>query len=730
MGIRRAVAQAASAVSTAALKYVFRRPAANFPGKAALVIDPKIIAELAPKMNRGSICVVGTNGKTTVTNMLADTLQSSGYRVVCNRTGANLDSGVATSLLHAGQSDWGVFECDELWLARILPHLQSRFVVLLNLFRDQLDRVGDVEYIQDSIASALKASPDTVVIYNADDPFCERIVRDVPNPTVPFGIGEDMGLGCDGSSDARMCQRCEGMLEYDYRSYNQLGRFHCTACDFRRAPLRFSARNCSVTADGLAFDVVAAVDEQAVGGGKVAHIEAPYAGVYMVYNLLALYAAAHQAGAPDESIARTIAAYDPQNGRLQTLQVNGREVLINLAKNPTGFNQNLAMMTTDESPVAAAFFVNDAEGDGRDISWLWDIDFESIAALPGLAVYAGGARRNDLQVRLKYAGIDAQLVDDAPDCMARIGALDDGYHVYMVANYTSLPAVREDLVRLAQGQGGVAAPPLRTTRAAVQEPPAPSDLLPADQPLRIVHLLPDLLNLYGDAGNIRVLVRRCEWRGIPVSVSDVAYGTDPAQAAEQVSHADIVFVGSGPDREQGLACRYLHDLRDALASHIEGDGVVLAVCGGLQLLGASWCSEGKEVPGLGLLDMTTACAADASRTVGDIVLRTSVATAPVVGYLNHAGTTTLGQGLQPFGTAVGGNAPGASSPDASDGVLYRNVLATNAHGPLLSKGPQVADWLLERALQQRVGSPCELPALDDSVEQQAAAFMLQRLGVA
>ena len=184
MGLQFAGARAVSAVSTWGLKNVFRRPAANFPGKIALYVDPRLIADLAPKLEQGSVCVVGTNGKTTVTNLLADALELAGRRVVCNRTGANLDSGVATSLLHAGPSDWGVFECDELWLAKILPQLQATYVVLLNLFRDQLDRVGEIDRIQDSIVGALEKSPGTVLVYNADDPLCVRIAERAANPSI------------------------------------------------------------------------------------------------------------------------------------------------------------------------------------------------------------------------------------------------------------------------------------------------------------------------------------------------------------------------------------------------------------------------------------------------------------------------------------------------------------------------------------------------------------------
>ena len=165
MGLQFAAARAVSAVSTWGLKHVFHRPAANFPGKIALYADPRVIADLAPRLQKGSVCVVGTNGKTTVTNLLADALETAGQRVVCNRTGANLDSGVATALLHAREADWGVFECDELWLAKILPHLQANYVVLLNLFRDQLDRVGEIDRIQESIAGALATSPKTTLVF-------------------------------------------------------------------------------------------------------------------------------------------------------------------------------------------------------------------------------------------------------------------------------------------------------------------------------------------------------------------------------------------------------------------------------------------------------------------------------------------------------------------------------------------------------------------------------------
>lgn len=716
MGIRKAMAEAASAVSSVALRHIFRRPAGNFPGKLALYIDPSIIADLRVKLTRGSICVVGTNGKTTVTNMLADCLEAAGKRVVCNRGGANLDSGVATSLLQSGVSDWGVFECDELWLAKILPGLRSRYVLLLNLFYDQLDRVGEVANIQESIAGALAASPNTVLVYNADDPHCEKIARMVNNTCVPFGMGE--GLAPEGSAgDALMCQACDSMLNYEYRSYGQLGAYSCPQCDFGRAHLKFMARDCHIGADGMDFDVVAATDERAVAGGAVAHLSASYTGAYMAYNLLAVYAAGHLVGLSNEVMQSTMDAFDPHNGRLEHLQVHGRDVLLNLAKNPAGFNQNLSLVLQERGPVVAAFFVNDMEGDGRDVSWIWDVGFEALAGRSDTVVFAGGMRAADLLVRLRYAGVPALQVEDAVDVMHRVAALPEGYKVFMIANYTSLPDVRNDCVRMS---GDVASPV--PTQAQQQLPePLPNPVCEGEA-LHIVHLLPDLLNQGGDRGNVSVLAKRCEWRGIPVDVQEVRFG----QQADFES-ADIVLLGDGFDREQRLACDQLLAQKDALRSYVEHGGVLLAVDGGLQILGSSWYIGETQLEGLGLLDIRNGRTAGDERIVGDVIVQTSLVDMPVVGFENHAGVTLLGEKAQVFGSVLHG--VGNNTGDKTEGILQGNVVGTYVHGPVLGKNPQLADWLIARALERRSGSVPDLASLDDAVEHAAHRFMMDRLGL-
>lgn len=768
MGLQFACARAVSAVSTWGLKHVFHRPAANFPGKIALYVDPHVIADLAPRLRKGSVCVVGTNGKTTVTNLLADALETAGQRVVCNRTGANLDSGVATALLHAKEADWGVFESDELWLAKILPHLQADYVVLLNLFRDQLDRVGEIDRIQESIAGALATSPSTTLVFNADDPLCAAIAERVGNPTVAFGVGEDLRLPQNTVVDAQMCQRCATMLDYGFRQYGQLGSYSCPTCGFARPTLDCEAVDVRLGADGLAF--------AARGPKHDAELQAPFSGAYMVYNLLATWAAADLVGVESGALQRAVDAFDPQNGRLQEFSVEGRRTLLNLAKNPTGFNQNIKIILQDEGPKAVAFFVNDKEGDGRDVSWLWDIDFEELAAEADLRVFAGGIRKNDVQVRLKYAGLDAALVDDAAGMFARLGDAPAATRAYVIANYTALPAVHAELGRLAAAEPNQLATSEPSAPAASSQPATPEASVgaaasasnapdrtfaqanaplshPTDgqqaapagapdgavlshaqgdpaSPLVVVHLFPDLLNLYGDGGNVKVLERRALDRGIPVEVRRVNHG-------EQVDLAevDLVFLGGGPDREQRLASEGLMGMRDDLRAFVEDDGVLLAICGGYQILGHEWLLGEEVVKGLGLVDMTTERAPGGSgnRLIDNIVLRSPLASRPVVGYENHAGRTHLGAGVQAFGEVVSSSGHGNNDDDKRDGVLYRNVVGTYLHGPLLPKNPQVADALLARALERRerrTGAPApSLGALDDSVENAANGYVCQRLNV-
>lgn len=745
MSLRFSLAKAAGAVSTWGLRHVAHRPAANLPGKIALAIDPDLLDELRGKCRQGSVITVGTNGKTSTNNLLADAFEVAGRAIICNRTGANLAAGITSALLQQPAAQWGVFECDELWLAHVLPRLRSNYVLLLNLFRDQLDRCGEIDRIQTSIAGALAASPDTVLVYNADDPLCARIADEVPNRTVAYGLDESMGLAQNTVTDAQMCQKCDGMVRYHYRQYGQLGDYFCDQCDFARPTLDFAGRDIAIGPAGVTMEVCGLV------GCEPVHTPQPTP--YAAYNLVASYALCREVGIPTADFQRAQDAFNPRNGRLQRYRLGGRDVLLNLAKNPTGFNQNLKIVEADQGPKMVAFFINDQVADGHDISWIWDIDFEELAGQPGTVVFAGGSRAHDLAVRLKYAGIEAAVIENIEDAFDRLGALTaagalpSDAAVHAIANYTALPPVHAALnaMEAAEAPEAPEAAEAAACIAVAAPTPRPDDPAQApasegknaepgnaaaalsESPVVIAHMLPDLLNLYGDGGNVRILEQRLRWRGIPVEVRRIQHGE-----AVDFSQVDLVFMGGGPDREQKLASEQLLAMRDELAVYVEGDGPLLAICGGYQILGRQWLWGDELVPGLGLIDMETRRpGTSADRLIDNMVLESPLATHPVVGYENHAGRTYLGEGVEGFGRVVSSCGHGNNDDDRVEGARYKNVVGTYSHGPLLSKNPEVADWLLARALErraERTGTPAaDLAPLDDGAELAANASMVKRL---
>lgn len=235
--------------------------------------------------------------------------------------------------------------------------------------------------------------------------------------------------------------------------------------------------------------------------------------------------------------------------------------------------------------------------------------------------------------------------------------------------------------------------------------------------LTLVHLYPELLNLYGDSGNVLVLERRCAWRGIACEVSEVHVGERPSFA-----DADLAVIGGGSDREQRIVCESLLEVGGELRSFVEDGGALLAVCGGYQLLGEYYMMGEERVEGLSLVDLRTD--RGEPRLIGNVVLESRVADQPIVGYENHGGRTTLGPGVEPLGRVVYGK--GNDGTSGREGCLYRNVLGTYVHGPLLPKNPGVADWLLSRALERRCGDG-SLEPLDDAEELAANRVMYERL---
>ena len=240
------------------------------------------------------------------------------------------------------------------------------------------------------------------------------------------------------------------------------------------------------------------------------------------------------------------------------------------------------------------------------------------------------------------------------------------------------------------------------------------------KPLTIVHLFPELLNLYGDGGNVIALTRRLQWRGLPVEVREIGMGD-----AMDFSQADIVFIGGGADREQMIVKDAMVARKSELSAYVADGGVLLAVCGGYQFLGHSYAMDDVVVEGLGVIDMETV--RGEGRLIGSAVIQSDICDAPIVGFENHGGRTTLGSDAKPLGRVLG-KTFGNNGEDGFEGVHQGNLIGTYLHGPLLPKNPQVADYLIARAFDRR-GDALELAPLDDAVGLEANRVMAKRLGV-
>ena len=686
---------------------LLHRGGGNAPGAVALRVAPGIIGSLGSALD-ASVMVTGTNGKTTTTGLAADALAASGLNVTCNRAGNNMASGIAAALVEARSARpprAGCFECDELYTVQVLPALRPRALVLLNLFRDQLDRYGEIDHTQDVIAEALRRSPATALAFNADDPLCAAIADRVDNPGVPFGIDEPTGLEADRISDSRFCARCNTGLDYAYVHYGQLGSYRCPACGWARPELSFAAVNLRLTCGGYEFDI----EDRRAGAPVRTHVRTRWSGLYMVYNVMAAFVACVLGGGDTSRFQEVLDAYEPASGRGKVFSLDGGfEVSSNLAKNPTGFNRMIQQVRVDDGRYLA-LFLNDNDADGHDVSWIWDIDLERLRDLSDLRlVCVGGTRREDMAVRVKYAELGApiELIESVEDAL---GLMPEPGRLHVIANYTAFPPVVAELERLCELGTCLNVQTKRDRPGSSTAPgrPATPDPVPLDRPLRIVHLYPDALNLYGDGGNIASLAKRCAWRGIPCRVDQVLMGQEL-----DLTDADVVLLGGGADRDQLAVAEELRGQREKLADYVADGGVLLAICGGYQLLGHSYMMGDERVEGLHILDLETV--AGKTRLIGNVAIESSVCATPIVGFENHAGRTLLGQDEHALGRALV-TGTGNNGEDGGEGVLHDGVVGTYLHGPILPKNPGVTDWLLARALRRR-GCAVELEPLPDELE--------------
>lgn len=414
-------------------------------GQIALKLDPKILTELAGEVREKVFVVCGTNGKTTTNNLLCSAIEAEKKKVVCNHTGSNMLNGVVSAfVLSAGMNghldaDYACIEIDEASTVRILPHFKPDYMVLTNLFRDQLDRYGEIDITMNLLKDAMHMAPDMTVIVNADDALSAYLAMESGNAYVTYGISEQVfeESSVNEIREGRFCKKCGEKLVYHFYHYSQLGDYECPSCGFKRPDPDFDASN--IYAGGkLAFDV------------EGRHITANYRGFYNIYNILAAYTAARTAEMDLKHFNDVLYRFNPQNGRMEQFEIDGTHIMLNLAKNPAGFNQNISAVMEDETKKDVIILINDNDQDGIDISWLWDVDFDRFKDTDVNCITVSGIRCQDMRLRLKYVDIPSALEPDVEKAIQERIKNGTG-NLYVLVNYTALYSTRNILKKLEQG---------------------------------------------------------------------------------------------------------------------------------------------------------------------------------------------------------------------------------------------------------------------------------------
>ena len=432
---------------------VLHRGGTAMPGRYALKLCPNLLERLAKQVK--TVAVTGTNGKTTSARMIEEAFREQGLSYLTNRSGANLIDGITTefvmnsSLLGRVKKDYAVIECDEAAARKVFPRLRPQVVVVTNLFRDQLDRYGEVTHTLENIREALRGAPEAKLCLNADCSLTASLAGDLPNPVRWFGVeqGAAPSRAKPEISDATHCIRCKTEYEYDYISYGHLGGFRCPKCGYRR-----HSADCAVT------DIV----EQRPDGselvmnvrGEKLLVTVNLPAMYNIYNAAGAVAAVTEMGFPAQAAAEALRSFRCGFGRMERFDLAGGTRMM-LVKNPAGCNQVIEYLQNFKEKFVLVICLNDRAADGRDVSWIWDADFEDLSALAGrlTQVIVSGDRAEDMRVRIKYAGVDDAFIRVERDYETLVRELEkETRPVCMMPTYTAMLELRQTVIRHCGGE--------------------------------------------------------------------------------------------------------------------------------------------------------------------------------------------------------------------------------------------------------------------------------------
>lgn len=424
----------------------------SLPGKLALMMFPLILKKISDRFQ--TIIVTGTNGKTTTARIVGQILEENHVRYIANKSGANLLSGIANTFLEAvdyrGKSPVKValIECDEAAFKTVADHVESDVIIVTNFFRDQLDRYGELYTTLKNVSTAIEKSEKTRLVLNSDDSLCASLGRTPHREVFYYGFGPDalQHTQAETDSDAAYCLDCKTKYNYTYHTYGHLGGFSCPGCGYARPD---SSLTCSKVLKMTNSDT--SIELQVSGSNEIYTGRVNIPGIYNVYNALAAAACGLALGFPINTIIDALSRFQCGFGRMETIQVSGRKIELILVKNPAGFNQVMQFLLTEQKNIQLAFAINDKFADSTDISWLWDVDFEKLQLIKEQieCIHACGTRKEDLIVRLKYAGVSADriIMHHDYDSMIRAGLsrMEPGQNFYILPTYTAMLDIRKVL---------------------------------------------------------------------------------------------------------------------------------------------------------------------------------------------------------------------------------------------------------------------------------------------
>lgn len=428
------------------------------PGKAAMVFAKNILEKTSEGME--IIVVTGTNGKTTTCRMLEHAVTSTGKDCLANKSGANLLSGVTAEITCNAtwtgkpKTHYAVIECDEGALHQVVPLIHPKVIVVTNLFRDQLDRYGEITHTRDAIRKGIKLVPEATIVLNADDSLVASLAEDIPNRVVWYGCNVPLGDQKDVEiSDAKYCLHCGTAYEYRWHTYAHLGAFYCPKCGYARQDPD-AAITKVLEADAKGTRILLGLKDQKMGELKESEVLIGLPAPYNMYNALAAITGGMEFGLSLQEITDSLSDVHSSFGRMETFELGGKTVQMILVKNPAGCNQALGYVGSLDEDRCLIFALNDRTADGHDISWIWDADYEVLAGDTRIKkIYVTGDRAEDMQLRLKYAGFEENRITLEKDQNALLSKIkEESLPVFLLPNYTSMLSLRKLLSDATGGQ--------------------------------------------------------------------------------------------------------------------------------------------------------------------------------------------------------------------------------------------------------------------------------------